>query len=145
MSVLSPSFGIAAALRGEIITALKAHTAPETLNAIIAPSLSMINQWATQIPLLLNQSNCIDLIFALRKDLFTGPSFTQTTFSTSVADSPEAFQVFLGLTRELMTAQRNEKGSKVRFLLYFSFQSFLVSYMSVLACALYQIQADYRR
>ena len=120
MSALSPSFGVMAAIRGDIISALKRNSSPEESAKSISPSLSLVNQWSTQIPLLLsvdNSSSCVDLVFAIRKDLFQGLHHSQTTFGTLVAHLPEPFQLFLNFTRDIIAAQRNEKTvQKVRFL-----------------------------
>ena len=123
MSVLSPSFGVAAALRADIITVLKSGGTPEELANSISPSLSIVNQWSTQIPTLLsvdNSGSCIDLVFAMRKDLFHGPFFCQASFGPLVADLPEPFESFLVFTRNIISAQKAEKASqKVRFSIFY--------------------------
>lgn len=122
MSVLSPSFSVIAAIRADIVSILKDGGTPEALAINISPSLAIVNQWSSQIPLLLsvdNSGSCIDLVFAMRKDLFQGPLFSEASFGTPVADLPEPFQSFLNFTREIISAQKSEKSlQKVRFLCF---------------------------
>ena len=123
MSVLYPSFGIIAAVRADIVTMLKGGGSAEDLAKGLAPLLAIVNQWSTQIPLLLSMDNsgsCTDLVFAIRKDLFQGPLHSQATFGTPVIDLPDPFQHFIHFTRDIISAQKAEKGSqKVRFLVLF--------------------------
>jgi hypothetical protein len=122
MSALTPSFGVAAAIRADIIGFLRSRGSPEEMANNIAPSLSVINQWSTQIPLLLSPNSppgCMDLIFSLRKDLFVGPLFVLSVFGTPICDLPEPFQKFSTFIREVIASQKSDKPhQKVRFLIF---------------------------
>lgn len=137
MPSIAPSFAVIAAVRADIIGALKSGNPPDVIAAQIAPSLFYVNQWASQIPLLLAGSgpgSCLDLVFTIRKDLFVPPAYTQLSFGTLVGDQPESFQVFTAFVRDIISAQKAEKPvQKVRFL-YFNFNFeliFIFSFINV--------------
>src|ERR1700689_2307208 len=111
MSTISPSFAVASAIRADIIFVLKSRNSPEDMATSISPSLAIINQWATQVPLLLASPTpgCLEVLFALRKDLFNGPNYVQPSIGLALEQLPEAFQVFINLTREVISLQKNEK------------------------------------
>jgi hypothetical protein len=119
---LSPSPGVAAAIRTDIITALKARNSPEELSILLGPSLAAINQWANQLPLLLQNSPALDLLFAIRKDIFNGPSFAVSSFGIPLMDLPEPFRAFSTLIRDAIAAQKAEKAPpKVHLFVILSF------------------------
>ena len=111
MSTILPSFAVASAIRADIITILKSRASPDEMGKSISPSLTIINQWATQIPFLLASPSpgCLDVLFALRKDLFNGPNYVQPSIGLALEQLPEAFQVFINMTREVILLQKNEK------------------------------------
>ena len=131
MASINPSFAVAAAIRADIVTILKARANPEETAKSISPSLAVINQWATQIPLLLAgpNSGCLDVVFALRKDLFNGPNYIQPSIGLAMEQLPESFHIFINMTRDVIALQKPDKPSqKVRFCLFYlvflhSFQS----------------------
>jgi hypothetical protein len=113
---LAPSIGVATAIRADILNALRSRGSIADMIALVSPSLTVINQWASQLPLLLSVGPALDLLFNLRKDLFNGPSFVQPSFGTPLADLPEAFRDFSSLIRDVIAHQKAEKPvSKVRF------------------------------
>lgn len=119
---LAPSLGVATAIRADIITALKSRGSPEEMMTIISPSLTVINQWATQIPFLISVPPALDLLFAMRKDLFNGPTFVVSSFGIPLVDLPEPFRTFSTLIRDVITAQKADKPpSKVRSLYFLIF------------------------
>lgn len=125
---LIPEFATIAATRGNIITILKAGLPLDTSSSIIASSLSLVNQWATQIPLVLSSkapSNALELVFAIRKDLFVAPSFEETTLDIPVADLPDSFRTFLAFSRELSQAQKNLAKVLCNLFVFLSDRSFL--------------------
>jgi hypothetical protein len=119
---LCPSHGVAGAIRADILTVLKSRSSPEELATLIGPSLAAINQWANQLPLLLSNALALDLLFALRKDIFNGPAFVISSFGTPLVDLPEPFRAFSTLIRDVIAVQKVEKAPpKVRLFIILSF------------------------
>jgi hypothetical protein len=88
----------------------------------IAPMLNSVNMWSSQIPVMLEGASApasANLVFAIRKDLFVGPTYTQFVFDVSVCDLPASFQEFGLFTHSLIEAQKSDKDksapSKVLF------------------------------
>ena len=110
-SVLNPSHSTMVTIRSSIQNTLKADLPPEMLINAIAPFLTSVNQWSTQIPLIIEGtgSSSVNLIFAIRKDLFVAPQFTQSVMGTALADLPAPFQEFISFIHKLIDAQKTDK------------------------------------
>jgi len=99
-------------IRSSIQNTLKADLPPEMLINAIAPFLTSVNQWSTQIPLIIEgtgSSSSVNLVFAIRKDLFVAPQFTQSVMGTALADLPAPFQEFISFIHKLIDAQKTDK------------------------------------
>jgi hypothetical protein len=140
MASINPSFAVAAAIRADIVTILKARVNPEETAKSISPSLAVINQWATQIPLLLAgpNSGCLDVVFALRKDLFNGPNYIQPSIGLAMEQLPESFHIFINMTREVIALQK--PAQKVRFCLPNVIKSFYNFFSLLNALALLNLK-----
>ena len=51
----------------------------------------------------------VNLVFAIRKDLFAGPQFSQSVLGPVLADLPTSFQDFVSFIQKLIEAQKTEK------------------------------------
>jgi hypothetical protein len=74
--------------------------------AMVALLLAEINNWATQIPVLLESVACINHVFDIRGDLFTAPRFTTNVFNVPFSDLPPAFHDFMNFIHKLIEAQK---------------------------------------
>jgi hypothetical protein len=111
-TVLNPSYATVVAIRSSIQNTLKADLPPNLLANGIAPLLASVNQWSTQIPAMLEGPGLpvsVNLVFAIRKDLFLAPQFTQSILGIATADLPPPFQEFLNFILKLIEAQKTEK------------------------------------
>ena len=77
--------------------------------AMIALLLAEINNWSTQIPVLLESVACINHVFDIRGDLFTAPHFTVNIFNIPFSDLPPAFHNFMNFIQKLIEAQKVAK------------------------------------
>jgi hypothetical protein len=95
------------------ISSISQLALPATVRAAsIAPQLALVNKWVDHIPAVLespNSSDSINAIFAIRKELFTGPQFSQCTLGIPLSDLPTPFQAFLNFIHKLIEAQKPEK------------------------------------
>jgi hypothetical protein len=111
-AALNPSISMASTMKNSILNTLQSDFSGETRAQMIAPLLTVLNKWNTQIPSMLEGtgfSASANLVFAVRKELFTAPAFTQSTLGIPVADLPAPFQEFLAFIQKLQEAQRAEK------------------------------------
>ena len=109
---LSPSHSAITLLRKSIQENLKTDLPPFTIATLISPFLAQVNLWSTQIPQMLDKpgpSTSANLVFAIRKDLFTGPSFNQCILGIPLNDLPIVFQAFLNFIHKLIEAQKGDK------------------------------------
>jgi hypothetical protein len=100
------------AFKNTIVTTLKNDLPGEVLANAVAPILSCVNKWANQIPAMLEgtgATNGANLVFAIRKELFVPPQFTNSVFGIALADLPTPFQEFATFIRELQDAQRVDR------------------------------------
>jgi len=83
----------------------------EVRATVIAPLLAQVNQWSTQIPLVLEGPGClyVNLIFAIRKDLFHSPQFRLSTLGISISELPPPFIEFLAFTSRLIESQKPDR------------------------------------
>jgi hypothetical protein len=111
-STLVPSHQIVNTIRMFIQGSLKLELPPDMQASIIAPLLSTVNQWSTQIPLLIEGTgfpSSVNLVFAICKDLFIGPAHNKTSFGMEVSKLPTPFQEFSSFIHKLIEAQHIEK------------------------------------
>ena len=112
---LNPSLSTAGTIRSSIQNALKLDLPPGVLANMIAPLLVPINQWSTQIPAVLEGSgtssaaNAANLVFAIRKDLFVSPSFSQSVMGQALVDLPGPFRDFMNFIHQLIEVQKTER------------------------------------
>jgi hypothetical protein len=112
MVTLDPSLATVQLLRAGISTSLQSSLPLELRAKTIVPFLASVNQWASQIPAMLNSSNnpaAANLVFSIRKELFLPPSFQQSIFGIPITDLPSEFQDFLSLIHRLIDAQKSDK------------------------------------
>jgi hypothetical protein len=102
--------------KNTIMSTLKNDLPSDILANTVAPILSCVNQWATQIPAMLEgngPSNSANLIFSIRKELFQPPQFTTSVFGIPLSDLPAPFQEFAAFIRELQDAQKVDRDRPV--------------------------------
>jgi len=118
---LNPSYNAVCSIKSSITNTLSTELPPEIRAGVIAPQLVQVNQWASQIPLMLESTaspSPINVIFAIRKDLFLAPYFTQSALGILSADLPTPFHDFSAFIQKLNEAQKSTKDKippKVRF------------------------------
>jgi hypothetical protein len=129
-STLNPSYQTIAAIRTSIQNTLKTELPPDMQAGAIAPLLISVTQWANQIPAVLEgtgPSSSVNLIFAIRGDLFVAPRFIQNVFNIPTLDLPGPFADFISFIHKLIAAQKSDKDKPiakvrlVRFALYIIF------------------------
>jgi hypothetical protein len=76
---------------------------------LIAPLLGAVNQWSTQIPVLLESVASINQVFDIRGDLFIAPRFSTNVFNIPYGDLPSAFHDFMTFISKLIEAQKANK------------------------------------
>ena len=115
-SSLSPSYQTIVSVRSSIKVALKAETPVEQRALHIAPLLSTVNLWSSQIPIMVEgpgPSPSTNLVFSIRKNLFPGAQFAQSIFRLALSELPSAFHDFLSFIHKLIEVQRGEKDKPV--------------------------------
>jgi hypothetical protein len=108
---LDPSLAVMSTIRTTIQNNLKADLPSDLLANIVAPFLSQVNRWSTQIPVILEGSGpplAANLVFAIRKDLFGGPQFNHCVLATSASELPAPFQEFQEFISKLIEAQKGD-------------------------------------
>ena len=108
-TALNPAYATVHTVRAAIQHALKADLPSDMLANAIAPHLTTVNQWVTQIPAVLEGPAAlsgVNLVFAIRKDLFVAPQFTQSVMGITLVDLPTPFQEFISFTHKLIDAQK---------------------------------------
>lgn len=111
-SNLTPPHSAIVTIRSSIQSTLKNELPAVMLANVIAPLLSSVNLWSTQIPALLDgtgSSSSVNLVFAIRKDLFVAPQFVQSIMGIPLADLPAPFQEFISFIHKLIDAQKTDK------------------------------------
>jgi len=85
---------------------------PDLMANAIAPHLTSVVQWASQIPAMLEGSDspsAANLVFAIRKDLFHAPLFSHSVMGTALVDLPAPFQEFTNFIHRVIDMQRSER------------------------------------
>jgi len=111
-STLQPSVSTISTIRGSIQNTLKTELPPDVVANAIAPYLSSVNQWSGQISAMLEgpgHPSAANLVFAIRKDLFIAPLFSQSVMGTPLIDLPAPFQEFMNFIHKLIEAQKIER------------------------------------
>ena len=110
---LNPTLATVLAIKDNIASTVQNVALPaSTRAALIAPQLAMVNQWTDQIPLVLDNPDApasVNLVFAIRKDLFAGPQFFQCVLSTPGSELSPAFAAFLSMISKLIGAQKTDR------------------------------------
>ncbi len=125
-TVLDPSFQTISNIQESIQGILKMGAPAAVQSGMIAPFLSFVNQWSSQIPAMLDKSNSpnsANLVFAIRQDLFVGPRYTQNVLGIPLLDLPIPFQEFVSFIHQLIEAQKVDRDRPIPkvcpFMLYF--------------------------
>lgn len=111
-NTLNPSFNAVCSIKSSIANTLITELPPEVRAGVIAPQLVQINQWASQISLMLEVTASptpANVVFAIRKELFLAPHFTQCVLGIAHADLPAPFHEFLAFITKLTEAQKPGK------------------------------------
>jgi hypothetical protein len=109
---LNPTLAVAISIKTSIVTNMQMDVSGAVRAEMIAPLLTVLCKWETQIPLMLEgtgPSASANLVFAIRKELFQPPSFAQSTLGISLADLPAAFQEFVAFIQKVQEVQRADK------------------------------------
>lgn len=110
---LNPSLSTAQFVKDSIAVTVQNTSLPASARAAcIAPQLAIINQWADQIQLVLTNPDApanVNLVFAIRKDLYQAPLFSQNVLGIPVLELPPAFAAFQSLIHKLISAQKTDK------------------------------------
>lgn len=96
--VVSIRSSIQGYVSGNLPTAMKPN--------MVAPLLTAVNQWSTQIPVLLESVSSINQVFDIRSDLFTAPRFLTNVFNIPFGDLPPPFHEFMTFISKLIEAQK---------------------------------------
>ena len=100
-------------IKDNIFSVLQNHTLPASMHAaLISPQLAMVNEWSDQLNLVLEHPEAptpVNLVFAIRKDLFIVLQFVQCFLGVSAAELPPAFSVFLAMILKLIGTQKTDK------------------------------------
>ena len=126
---LQPPYTVILTIKASIASTLATDLPSEVKSTVIAPLLAQVNQWSTQLVTILETPGPplqVNLIFAIRKDLFCGPYFSQSVLGIPIIELPPPFQDFLTMVSKLVDLQKPDKDKplpKVRsfyILSYFS-------------------------
>ncbi len=135
-TALNPPFQTVSTVRSSILGNLKLELPPAILANTIAPLLSTVNLWSSQIPVMLEgsgTSNSANLVFAIRKDLFQYPLYTQCVLGP-IVDLPPPFHEFIAFILKLIEAQKGDKEKpvpKVRLVRSLFIWLFHIRYFSI--------------
>ena len=109
---LDPSADAVSFICNSIQTTLRSGLPNSLAVDSIAPLLTRVNQWSTQLTALF-EGNAphagVNLVFSIRKDLFVGPPYLKTVFGTSLTELPAPFHEFLSFTSRLIEIQKPDK------------------------------------
>src|SRR5258705_205737 len=111
-AMLDPSIATIQSLKTSICNMLQSPLAQELKTPAIAFMLTSVNKWSKQIPLMFNSSAApasANVVFAIRKELFHGPSFTHSIFNIGLSDLPTPFQEFAAFIHAIIDAQKSDK------------------------------------
>ena len=111
---LHPSIQNVQSIKDNISSVMQNQALPASMHAaLIGPQLAMVNEWSDQINLVLDHPEApspVNLVFAIRKDLFIAPQYTQCSLTgVPTAELPPAFPAFLAMILKLIGAQKTDK------------------------------------
>lgn len=114
---LHPSITVVQSIKDVILSISQNHMLPASMRAaLIATQLAIVNDWSDQINLVLDHPDApapVNLVFAIRKDLFTAPQFMQSVLGIPSSELPPAFPAFLAMILKLIGAQKTDKEKPV--------------------------------
>ena len=114
---LNPSLVTVQSIKDSISLTVQNQAIPAVSRAaIIAPQLALVNQWVDQIHLVLENSDApanVNLVFAIRKDLYTAPHFVSSVLGIPASELPPPFAAFLSMIVKLIGAQKSDKEKPV--------------------------------
>lgn len=114
---LHPTIPTVQSIRDNIYSVMQNHALPSSMRAaLIGPQLGMVNEWSDQITLVLDHSEApapVNLVFAIRKELFIAPQYTQCLLNIPATELPSAFPAFLAMILKLIGAQKTDKEKPV--------------------------------
>lgn len=114
---LHPSIPTVQTVKDNILSVMQNHALTASVRAaLIGPQLAMVNEWADQINLVLDHPEApapVNLVFAIRKDLFSAPQYSQCLLGVPAAELPPSFAAFLSMIFKLIGAQKTEKEKPV--------------------------------
>jgi hypothetical protein len=134
---LNPTLATVQGLKDGILSVLQNHAmSPMDRSQCIASMLTIVNQWSTQIPLVLDNNDApanVNLVFAIRKDLYLAPQFTTCVLEVPGTSLPPAFASFLSMILKLIGAQKPDREKlPVKVCFYFHTTSSLSN--SIFSC-----------
>jgi hypothetical protein len=115
---LHPAISTVQSVKDNISSVIQNHGLTVSMRAaLIGPQLAIVNEWSDQINLVLDHPEAptpVNLVFAIRKDLFIAPQYTQCVLlSIPPAELPTAFSAFLAMILKLIGAQKTDKEKPV--------------------------------
>jgi hypothetical protein len=109
---LQPPYPVVCTIKTSIAATLATDLPMDVKSVVIAPLLSQVNQWSTQLATILDTPGPplqVNLIFAIRKDLFGGPYFSQSVLGIPIIELPPPFQEFLSMVAKLVELQKPDR------------------------------------
>ena len=103
---LNPSPQTIAAIKSSIQNSLKADLPSDMMALVIAPLVTTVNQWSSQIPALLESVPSLNQVFEIRSLLFIAPRFSQNVFNMPFNDLPGPIQDFMHFIHKVIDAQK---------------------------------------
>ena len=116
-TVLIPPYQSIVVIKNSILSALEADLAGCVKAHAIAPLLNTVNQWSSQIPIMLTEvgiNTSANLIFDIRKELYVQPLYSRNVFGLPPAELPPGFREFQNFIHKLIGAQKAESTPRVR-------------------------------
>lgn len=127
-SVLNPSYATIGIIRTLIQNTLKMDLPPDLMANAIAPYLTSVTQWSSQISTMLEGSDspsAANLVFAIRKDVFNAPPYSHSVMGTPLVDLPAPFQEFMNFIHRVIEMQKSEKEKPIGKVRTFFFRDFV--------------------
>lgn len=115
-SPLHPTYQTICAIRTSIQNTLKTELPLSVQADAIAPLLTSVNQWSTQIPAVLESTgptSSVNLVFAIRGDLFFAPRYLQNVFNIPHHELPAPFAEFISFIHKLIGAQKSDRDKPI--------------------------------
>jgi len=110
---LKPSPQTIVAMKNSIQNTLSTGMPAPNLLTILTPMVQTVNEWSTQIPVLLESVPSTNHVFEIRSLIFNAPRFTENVFKLPFAELPLPFQEFMTFIHKLIAAQKGPKDKPV--------------------------------